>query len=911
MAGAAQTGLMRALSASDGESGAADARHQCYICSRTYERQDHLSRHLRSHENERSYRCPDCGKGFNRADLLNRHRAAHTKNAGEVLRRRTGRACLACIRAKTKCDEQRPCKRCKTRGTPCEESENRKHSVFQTGLGAAMEQAPPLAESPDYTETRVGSSGLTDQSSQQPISSAAFALGDSGVSDVFSGAGQCTTPRSSAAHFEDASLLLGLNASNTGGTTLAQYDGEPNDLLPVEAGATGLPFSDFFEQIMMPDMDLSQHHPTIFPPDVSHFTSDLNFDVLDYDFSFLAHGLTRPPTPQGLEGEEYSSTGSGKHTVHSDAHLRSEAFRRNPWSWNDWIPERNSHVFADQGTLDVHHERVNTTHQLTSPESVRLHHCELTNPARDRMIRVVTQVAQSRLAISSFPSLELLEDLIDIYLLQDSSAADSYIHSASFAPMKTRTELLLAIVAAGARFIALKEVWRMGLVFQEVVRLGLAELLESDNTATRELQVLQALLLILDIGVWSGFRRKTEIAISFLGPPVTMMTWSKLLMRFGYLDIVPCAHDTDLELQEKWQAWAEREAKKRLVLHTFLHDSQVSMVNMKNPLISPAQLMMPLPACRELWLAPNAHAWRHAYLRLKPTTQAELPTMMDFFGDNKILEHFDEVVDKPLCLLAACHGLGHEVWQYRCQERLLANRQSHSRRDRWLDHKRTQRDLSDDLSALHAYCDVQTNGMSEIMLTIDMLMMSLHVDLEDIQTFSGKLGEDEARRVYPKLLAWSQDTESRTAVWHAGQVFRLARKLEKTRLRDFSAVALYHSTLTLWVYGMVTSNTARKNGVKTPADTQPRTTHADDINNSNTLIDTDDERAAKTFVLLGKGVPGIQDSVHSFVPLANPKGLMLTAEAVLKGNFHDSRNGLPPLVENLAKLMNELANLSG
>ncbi len=42
-------------------------RHQCYLCSRTYERADHLTRHLKSHDNERTYRCPECGKGFNRA----------------------------------------------------------------------------------------------------------------------------------------------------------------------------------------------------------------------------------------------------------------------------------------------------------------------------------------------------------------------------------------------------------------------------------------------------------------------------------------------------------------------------------------------------------------------------------------------------------------------------------------------------------------------------------------------------------------------------------------------------------------------------------------------------------------------------------------------------------------------------
>ena len=62
-------------------------------------------------DNERAHRCPDCGKGFNRADLLNRHRAAHAKvSQGEPMRKRIEKACEACIRAKTKCDDDRPCK---------------------------------------------------------------------------------------------------------------------------------------------------------------------------------------------------------------------------------------------------------------------------------------------------------------------------------------------------------------------------------------------------------------------------------------------------------------------------------------------------------------------------------------------------------------------------------------------------------------------------------------------------------------------------------------------------------------------------------------------------------------------------------------------------------------------------------
>lgn len=53
-----------------GETGPASSSsptHICHICKRVYERADHLTRHLRSHENARSYQCTRCPKRFNRA----------------------------------------------------------------------------------------------------------------------------------------------------------------------------------------------------------------------------------------------------------------------------------------------------------------------------------------------------------------------------------------------------------------------------------------------------------------------------------------------------------------------------------------------------------------------------------------------------------------------------------------------------------------------------------------------------------------------------------------------------------------------------------------------------------------------------------------------------------------------------
>jgi hypothetical protein len=209
-------------------------------------------------------------------------------------------------------------------------------------------------------------------------------------------------------------------------------------------------------------------------------------------------------------------------------------------------------------------------------------------------------------------------------------------------------------------------------------------------------------------------------------------------------------------------------------------------------------------------------------------------------------------------------------------------------------------------------------------------MMTLYVSLDDIQLFSGRAGEEEARKIYPQIRAWSEESESRLAVWHAGQVFRTARTLEKTRLRDFYAVAVHHAALTLWVYGMVTSNTSRQSGMQTPVQEKTRkpkqlpsmlTTRS---SRQSILLDAVDDKFSRAFIQLGHGVPGLQHpftefsgvagptapSTDTFYALYNAKAVMSIAAGVLRGNFPQSKQGLPPLVENLASLMDELGKLS-
>lgn len=53
--------------------------YQCEICSRSFKRNEHLTRHKRSHYADRPFTCPVCVRSFTRQDSLLRHLSSHAK----------------------------------------------------------------------------------------------------------------------------------------------------------------------------------------------------------------------------------------------------------------------------------------------------------------------------------------------------------------------------------------------------------------------------------------------------------------------------------------------------------------------------------------------------------------------------------------------------------------------------------------------------------------------------------------------------------------------------------------------------------------------------------------------------------------------------------------------------------------
>jgi hypothetical protein len=123
---------------------------QCHLCQTTFTRQEHLSRHLRSHNAEKPFHCVKCGKSFSRLDVLHRHSQLHRykRNASEGRGGSSSRACKECALSRVRCSRGSPCDRCSVKEIQCEYPVPRKRKS-QSGLGQTG-SLPQTAESGFY-----------------------------------------------------------------------------------------------------------------------------------------------------------------------------------------------------------------------------------------------------------------------------------------------------------------------------------------------------------------------------------------------------------------------------------------------------------------------------------------------------------------------------------------------------------------------------------------------------------------------------------------------------------------------------------------------------------------------------------------------------------------------------------------
>lgn len=106
---------------------------------------------------------------------------------------------------------------------------------------------------------------------------------------------------------------------------------------------------------------------------------------------------------------------------------------------------------------------------------------------------------------------------------------------------------------------------------------------------------------------------------------------------------------------------------RRLGYHLFEHDIYTAHTKMRNPLISYAEMTLPTPACRELWLARSPEAWQTRLLSLSEEFECRSVSVRDLLADATLLRRLSRYIDTRLARNHYLYGLASQVWEYHQQ----------------------------------------------------------------------------------------------------------------------------------------------------------------------------------------------------------------------------------------------------
>ncbi|KAJ5531909.1 hypothetical protein N7494_008461 [Penicillium frequentans] len=856
------------------------ASHRCLHCDKAYERPDHLARHLDSHRNQRVYQCQVCQRGFNRRDVLQRHQAVHEKDISDGKsflprhKERATEACEACASAKLSCDNQRPCNRCRLKQIHCIARPSRLPRRNQRG--SISHHSLPVYCPREFTHQMTSSfevSALTatPQSDHSGFSAPPPAYTGS-MHDIY-----------------DPSLTTRPEM------TLDNF--LPGDQEPVHSYATLNQFPAFFEQVMLPTLGTDNGLQGTQQPRAFDFMQDIDLTLSENDV-FGTNFIPDLDKILDMAGpfSDLDKQQSSLDDIES-ASQRAAAFQKSLWLW---IPEKNQHGFSEERRIPLRDsDSIPSTHQ-TRLDALKIPG-RLSYQARDEIFKLVLRIVGSRLSVSAFPSSDYLDTLIKVGIGKRVET-DAWIHLYTFFDQqyqKLRPELLTALVAAGCVCCGVPSISKTGIILQEITRVGLAQLVEEDNSVLRDLQYLQASMLWLDIGISCGYTRKMQIAESYLQPLCTALRRAAAFDRSTYSLITPYSFgDDEASLQRAWYGWVRQESLKRLVYHIFGHDVEVALSMNRPAITSYTEFTLPLPAARDLWLAPTAAAWRDIWRTRYRSTGFSESNLCDLLSDPSLLHHIAPELDCGIAKSALLQGLALQVWEFCQQTRLSGSRASTLL---WLQSR--QEDLYATLKSIQ---EDSPDSPPVTVLMNEFAMMYLHIDIDAIQRFVGKMGEQEARRAYPGLREWSRTKGARVAIWHAGQVLRAARTVVAWQFRGFDSLSIYHASLVLWVYGLLQCGEKRM---------EAHTPMSDTDTTPNIALDGREDHLTKAFLGRGIGWPGLtmhQDrGSHAFCELSRPRSVVAIARQVFEGNcpLPLPDDILPPMIQNLCSLIEDLGNL--
>jgi hypothetical protein len=234
-----------------------------------------------------------------------------------------------------------------------------------------------------------------------------------------------------------------------------------------------LPFSDFLRDVL--------YEPALDPARMAEgqglavldFCDDGNLELNDMDFGLLDHWNL-----DAIGGGPSAAPDFTPRTDDSSVDLSqmrqslTKIWTNSPWRWN---PRNVDSGFGEQSYLPV--PTGDTTSSIFQESRRRLDRVvkdKLESSGRDRVLAIVLSTCRNnnmmtRVA-SSFPSVEVMDSLVHIFLASHFCQVSEWIHYGSFILNAQWPEWLAVAAAAGAVLTPVPTLRKFGFALQEAVR---------------------------------------------------------------------------------------------------------------------------------------------------------------------------------------------------------------------------------------------------------------------------------------------------------------------------------------------------------------------------------------------------------------------------------------------------------
>jgi len=248
-----------------------------------------------------------------------------------------------------------------------------------------------------------------------------------------------------------------------------------------------------------------------------YFSQDLDFGMWDIDLDGVEQAYENFDSTPSIQNVAHQNS-IGTSNKPRDAAKRYAAFEKSPWLWT---PTAKDQALNDQHDLNLDEESIPSILSPSSPATSLddFASCCINSKIRDQMLGLLFSLPKPAKRIPLFPSLSILNNIIQIYFVQESYRIDSLIHPASIVPSRVIPELYIAIVAQGSTLISTPAVWRMGFALQEVVRNTVVELVSRRPRLSWKVHAdhLSGSQITVTLAIYSLYRHLSYVLTSDCG----------------------------------------------------------------------------------------------------------------------------------------------------------------------------------------------------------------------------------------------------------------------------------------------------------------------------------------------------------------------------------------------------------